>query len=150
MSIVKVKHTLRFMQLMVDHYCGGALLSLEGDLSRALHLLDRIPGITDRETESMRRNTEFVFEGFGRRSVTGFAVLPIETMTKDIIVRQILNQIGIRRHIMHVHIVKEGNLELVSYDQFDFVDVGQSVSESFLRSLIDQKIIYGYEQSVIT
>ena len=147
MLVVKVKRSLQFTQAIVDCLCGDALLSLEGDLSRALHLLDRIPGITHRETELMRRNTAFVMEGHGKRSVLGFAILPIEAMTKDIIVRQILPLIGIRKHIKHIHIVRNEKLEFVSYDQFDFAAVSQQVSESFLGSLLEQHIISGYEAS---
>ena len=141
MFSIKVKHTIRFLEAMIDLLLGDAHMSLEGDLSRSEQDLKAIPGATTQPTNSLKSNVIFPRRGFD------FVVVPLEPSTREVLVRRVLPQIGIHRRVCHVHIEKGGQLQLMAYDNFhpDCVTVGPQVPEDFLRDLVDQRILYSYE-----
>ena len=141
MFSIRVKHTIRFLEAMIDLLLGDAHMSLEGDLSRSEQDLKAIPGATTQATDCLKPSVIFPRSGFD------FVIVPLEPATREVLVRRVLPQIGIHRRVLHVHIEKGGQLQLMAYDNFhpDCVAVGPQVPEAFLRILVDRRILYSYE-----
>ena len=119
---VVVKRPVQVMQTMLDVFCDGSTLSLEGDLSncdlREIWILSH--------TYKPER-----------------IVLPIEAETLDRLKRQLIPNAGLRHRVWHVLIEKGGDLVFASYDNFhpDCVWVSDSFPQEVIRSLADQRLI---------
>ncbi|MEZ4661385.1 MAG: hypothetical protein R2911_27865 [Caldilineaceae bacterium] len=133
---VHVRKRVSFLKAMMDHFCGSALISFEGDLS-AIDI-QNIPNTSTQPTGDLRRNT---FD-----PQRDFIVLPLEAHTIDIIRNDILHRIGLSRRVDHILIAQDGKLVVGIYDRFDegSVWVSPQTSRSFLDSLAEQDIINSY------
>ena len=140
MLLVNVKHRLQFLEAMIDVLVEHARISFEGDLSRSRRVLDAIPGATTQPSGALQRHTMPPHLGIE------FMIVPLEPTTRDILMRRVLPQIGIRKHVFHVQIEKEGQLQLMAYDNFhpECVTVGPLVSEDLLRLLVEKHILRTY------
>jgi hypothetical protein len=136
---VRVKNKVEFVKAMIAYLSGGAHMSMEGDLSKAQGEIESIPGRSGQETAILRRQTLV--------PVLDFVVLPLEPNTTEIILRRIVPRVGIVRNVIHLQIVKEGELQLGAYDNFhpDCVVIGPGVPEEYLETLVQSGLLYNYE-----
>jgi hypothetical protein len=121
---------------MIKCFCGDALLSLEGDLSR--YDFQAIENSIFTPTSLLTRQTISPLQDF--------VILPLEDNTQSVIQRNILPQIGLSKRILHVQIAKKNELIFASYDCFhvDCVWVSSQVSEQLLQSLVSNQAIWSF------
>jgi hypothetical protein len=116
-------------------------ISFEGTLPHTD--LVRIAGVTDDESEVLRRATLAP-----RRD---FIVLPLSEQTLPAIRKAISSKIAIgEKGIVHVQIVKDGDMAFAAYDSFDkeCVVAYSAVSSALLDELTKAKVLRGYRQMV--
>ena len=54
---LKIKNHVPLMQALVEALSGHAHFSLDGDLSRCADAIERVPGVSHKETACLRPNT---------------------------------------------------------------------------------------------
>jgi hypothetical protein len=122
---------------MMKALAGHALISFEGDLSRCGFPpeLDR----SERETESLRRNTIL--------PVQDFIVLPLEPETIQPILGTVLPDSRFMKDVIHIQIEKDGVLQFGAYDNFhrDCVGCGPGVPHELLERLRVSGVLRSYE-----
>ena len=132
-----VKKPISLMEALISLFSDGAAISFEGKLSSSLFL-----GIPDALTEPV--------EPFKRYTISpkqDYAIVPITTLTSEILRKRILPQIGLRKNVEHVHIVKDGEIVFYSYDCFDkdCVGLAPKIDEDKLRKLKDEGVLKDYK-----
>jgi len=119
-----VRDKRRFLSAVMDGLAGNAHISFEGSLG-AVELSD-VPGASEAETPTLRRNTTWPKQDF--------VVVPLEPSTTQ----TILSKLGgsVPKSIIHVQIEKDGVLEFGAYDNFhpECLYMGRAVTEKLLES----------------
>jgi hypothetical protein len=127
----KVLDKQRLFRLVLEELAGDAHISFEGEL-RGLRLLS-IPGGSEEETDSLKRNTSWPKQDF--------VVVPLEADSSG----AILSAIGgaLLRKIIHVQIEKAGVLEFGAYDQFQpgCIYFGGALNPQILEVLVSQGVL---------
>jgi hypothetical protein len=152
-----VRMPIKLLEALLDLFCGAARIAFEGDLSKCD--LRGIPVVANESIGTLKRSTSNKTDwlrAHGREDLlrnppepeSSFVVLSIEAETRDLIKRQILPQIGLRRRVYHVLIEKSGELVFASYDCFDpdSVWITDTLPEGFLASLVETKALKAYER----
>ncbi len=123
---VDVRQPAPFLRRIMRELAGGALLSLEGDLSSAEFPEQAVA--SRGPIGLLRRNTI--------APPLDFLVLRLEPEFADQIFSQV-SRIGLRDRIVHVQIEKSGQLELGAYDNFHAACVvtGGAISAHLLAEL---------------
>jgi hypothetical protein len=133
---LEVRKNAAFFRHVLSQLAGGAVLSLEGDLSQCKfdpHLV----AATD-ETGLLKRNTIWPRQDF--------VALHLEPDNVDAIFKEAMAA-GFKRGIIHIQVERKGELQFASYDNFSpgGVWAGPSVPESFLQDLRSTGVIANYE-----
>jgi hypothetical protein len=125
------------------HNKPGLLLAILGKLGGSVHLsvegdlhgfdLDRIPGVSDKETAILKRNT------IGPRQ--DFRVIPLESSMGHKLLSAISG--AVPKRIIHIQIERDGVLQFGAYDNFDpeCLFFGPALNQEFLDSLVRQEIL---------
>jgi hypothetical protein len=126
----KVQNKNRLLLLLMTDLAGGAHISFEGVLPRAIL---EFPGASTMETEILKRGT--------LRPLQDFAILPLEASA----IPDIVSALGgtLPRSVLHVQIEKAGKLAFAAYDNFhpECIFFGDSVPAEFIERLISNKSI---------
>ena len=134
---IEVQDTLGLTRAVIELLGPGARLSLE-DFPREYEAEVRsVPGASSRPDPPLVRGTIF--------PRSNFWILPIEAETKEDVLA-LLSSPNLIDEVMHLHIEKDGALQLEAYDMFqsDSTYTGSQVPEKFLRSLVKRGILRGY------
>ena len=134
-SVVTRKASL-LLNLVLEHFCGGAHLSFEGDLSQCDTSVLRDCSFTP--TDVLRRNTV--------QPLGDFVIIPLDPDTKDTLLKSVLPRVGLRSRINHIQIEKDGRRLFGAYDNFDIdcVWFDSSVGKEFFDSLVACGAIRSY------
>lgn len=132
---VKAKLFLNALLLLLPK---GSKISLEGELTAQLKPV--IPFSTEEEG-IFRRNT--------LAPTRDFWVFEIDKTTLPALRGDVLNRIGIRKHVLHIHIGCEEELIFASYDKFGEDHVvfkpGFGIGLDFLKEMKQKGVIGGYK-----
>jgi hypothetical protein len=135
---VRVKKPVDFVRAALKHFRKYCFLSLEGNLSRFDPTL--VPGASGNPSALLRRNTI--------SPVLDFVILPVTAATADTICQEVLPQVGLKHHIIHVQVASEGRLVLGAYDNFnrECVWIDQAFGNEGIGSMLDAGIIGWYQR----
>ncbi len=127
-----------FLQALLQQVPVGSKISLEGELTA--HFTPKISfstleeGIYIRNTLAPRQD---------------FWVFEIDESSLSYLSGELLTQIGIRKHVLHIHIGYAGELIFAAYDKFGEEHVvfkaGLGVGEDFLKKMKQKGVIGEYE-----
>jgi hypothetical protein len=128
-----------FLQELISHLPEGSQMSLEGELDK--HLMPEIPYST-------------VEEGIYTRNtlvpVQDFWLFEIDEHTRSYLMNDLLHKVGIRKHVLHIHIGYDEQLIFASYDNLleDHVvfKPGPKVGEPFLKEMKHKGLISSFEK----
>ena len=124
-----VRDRTRLLLALIEKLGGDAHIAFEGDL-RAFSL-DRLPGTSDQETPTLKRNTIWPKQDF--------LVMPLESSMGQDILRAISG--AAPRRIIHIQIEKDGILQFGAFDNFQSLFWGPMLGNDFLASLATQGIL---------
>jgi hypothetical protein len=125
-------HNKPGLLLAILEKLGGSVhISLEGDLHG--FNLDKFPGVSDKETAILKRNTIAPREDF--------RVIPLETSMGHKLLSAISG--AVPKRIIHRQIEKDGILQFGAYDNFhpECISFGPALNQEFLDSLVSQGIL---------
>ncbi len=130
------RRPLALFERLLDRFCGNAHISFEGDLSKCD--LRRIQVVSREPLGVLRSNTLY--------PKLDFVILPLEAETIEILKRQVLPRIGIRKRVIHTLIEKGGKLVFAAYNNMDpgCIWICNDVSEEFLQDLVESGSIKKY------
>jgi hypothetical protein len=127
----KVCDKTSFLSAVIKGLLRDSRISFEGDLRT--FRLSTIDGASEEETPLLRRNTISPRQDF--------VTLPLSSSTAG----EIMPAIGgsVSRKILHIQIVKSGNLEFGAYDNFHpgLVQLGATFDEEFIDKLLADGIL---------
>jgi len=114
-------------------------MSMEGDLSRCS--FEEYEGYV---TEPIPPLNKITMAASGRDD---FAIILINEMNRTRIIESLLPRIGLRMHVWHIEIAQNGLKIFGAYDNFhpECVWLEQSFGEEFLKTMLNEKVIHGYE-----
>lgn len=134
---LEVHQPILFITAVVNHFPNNAYLSLEGDLSQCdLSLIDNH---TTTETALLKRYT--------LQPKQDFAILPLNTHTRAVMVQRIFPQVGLRNRVQHIGLEQAGELVLVANDWLDSVWLISDVEAIFLERLQETAVLKGYTKA---
>ena len=138
---LEVRRPITVLDAVIDLFCGNARMSLDGDLSKCN--ARNIPIVAYAPIGKLEG------QGIDRTVATEgrFIVFPLEESTIDLIKRQVLPKVGLRKRINHIQIEKDGKLVFGAFDIFypGLVRISGEVSLDFLEALIESKGIWKYK-----
>ena len=133
--VVEVRLPVEFFATVLEQLPDDGLLSLEGHLKQSESILRRYAATT-MEVGLLRRNT--------LQPMLDFYVLSIHDVGFAALVT-LLNSVGLRKNVAHIHIEQQGRIVLSACDGLDNVGVG-TLSADFLTSLQDRHIIRSFRE----
>ena len=127
----KVRDKPRLLLALIKELGGDAHLSFEGDL-HGFNLI-KFPGVSDKETAILKRNTIWPRQDF--------LVIPLETSMGQKILSAISG--AVPQRIIHIQIEKDGVLQFGAYDNFypECLFFGPAFNQEFVESLVSQGIL---------
>lgn len=135
---IEVGDKLELTRTVIELLGPGARLSLEGFPREYEAEVRSIPGASSRPDPPLQRDTIF--------PRSNFCILPIRPETKEAVLA-LLSLPHLIDEVMHLHIEKDGEVQLGAHDMLDDGDIltGSQVPEDFLRSLVERGILRGYK-----
>ncbi len=136
---VNVSKPIDFLNRLILHIEGDAVMSMEGDLGRCS--FDQLEGYKPEPVPPLKKNTLW---STGRHD---FAAIPLNETNRRIVIENILPRVGVRNHVDHIEIAQNGIKIFGSYDNFhpECVWLDSSIGEGILPAMLNERIILSYE-----
>lgn len=133
---LEVRKNAALFHHLISQLAGGAILSLEGDLSRC-KFDPRLIAATD-EVGLLKRNTTWPRQDF--------IALYLEPENVDAILKEAMAA-GFKNGIIHIQVERHGELQFGCYDNFSTGGVwtGSDIRTSFLNDLQSTGVIASYQ-----